>query len=295
MSTMPLHTNAYLAKLPDDLRAKTLDFYLSLNMELSDRTKLEYCRVFTQLTHATKDAPMMIHSKGKWLQARAVRNAMLRGGFLSEHTKIWGLSDKWRRHEGSRAAKIKEKLIASEVFQQILAVAPRGISPKGQQHAPDTRKGQEFRLACILAYYAGMRRTEIVHLRPEHITELPTGHFKIHIAGATTKNNEPHDTYLPSWFAADVAQFRHWGGFTIDENYISTSFWYLTRKKLHITTNFHALRHSAVTLNWKGLEGKEKQAMLGHKDYATTRIYDHIEPGMPKGLVERWSAKKQKE
>lgn len=290
-SAMPPHTHAYLEKLPGDLRASTLDFYLSLNMELSDRTKLEYCRVFTQLTQATKDAPIMITSKGKWLQARAVRNAMIRAGYISDKFKIWGLSDAWRRHEGSRASKIKEKLIYPDVFQQILACAPRGVSPKGFHHVPDMRKGQEFRFACILAYYAGMRRTEIVHLRPEHITERPDGHFQIHITGATTKNNEPHDTYLPHWFAVDVAQFRAWGGFTIDENYISCSFWYIMRKKLHIQTSFHALRHSAVTLNWKGIEGKEKQAMLGHKDYATTRIYDHIEPDMPKGLLEKWGQK----
>lgn len=270
----------YIETLPDDLRAATLDFYLSLNMELSDRTKLEYCRVFRQLCQATKDQPIVIRSKGKWLQARAVRKTMIRSGLLAEKDKIWGLSDAWRRHEGSRAAKIKEKLIYPAMFQQILTCAPH-------RHE---RRYQEFRFACILAYYAGMRRAEIIQLCPKQILERPDGHFKIHITGATTKNNEPHDTYLPSWFADEVAHFRQWGGFSITESYLSDTFWYLTRKKLHLTTSFHALRHSAVTLNWKGLEGKEKQAMLGHKDYATTRIYDHIEPDMPKGLIEKWGS-----
>jgi integrase len=277
------HSNitAYLARLPDDLHANALNFYQSLNQELSDRTKFEYCRVFTQICRATKDAPMMIKSKGKWLQARAVRHAMLRAGLIAGHEKIWGLSDTWRRHEGSRAAKIQEKLIYPDVFQRILDCAPHGIS----------RKGEEFKLACILAYYAGMRRIEIVHLHPDQVTEREDGNFKIHIAGHTTKNDEPHDTYLPHWFAAEVTQFRTWGGFTIDEYYISETFWRIARKKLHIHTTFHALRHSAVTLNWKGLEGKQKQVMLGHKDYATTRIYDHVEPEIPTGLLEKWGSK----
>lgn len=46
-----------------------------------------------------------------------------------------------------------------------------------------------------------------------------------------------------------------------------------------------------MTLNWKGIEDKEKQVMPGHKSYTTTRIYDHVEPEMPTGLLKLWGPK----
>lgn len=55
--------NNYLKALLDHLRGRALDFYLALNLELSDRTKFEYCRVFTQLIQATQDQPIRIRSK----------------------------------------------------------------------------------------------------------------------------------------------------------------------------------------------------------------------------------------
>jgi integrase len=282
------HIQRYLDLLPPDLKSPAMEFYRSLNQELRPKTKLEYCRVFVQLRQATKAAPVVIRSKGRWLQARAVRQAMIRGGFIEPQTPLWGLSDTWRRHDGSRASQIRERLIYPDRFQQILAAAPR-VQRRKDGTAPWPPHGAQFRFACVLAYYAGMRRTEIVQLRPEQICELPTGHFQIHISGVTTKNQEAHDTYLPQWFQGNVEEFRQWGGFSIDEAYVSETFWYIARHKLKLKTTFHALRHSAATLTWKGLAGKEKQTMLGHKNYTTTQIYDHVEQEMPPGLLARWN------
>jgi integrase len=64
-----------------------------------------------------------------------------------------------------------------------------------------------YRLALLMAYYTGLRRSELKQLEWADIKASDDGTFIVPRA-STTKNHETKRLYLPSWFAAELMKAR---------------------------------------------------------------------------------------
>ena len=262
----------YIAKIEDEnLRTKTEEFERLLNSEFAPKTKLEYCRIFGQILNASRRVPIEIKSFGKWIQARAVKKHMTQHGFLEKNAVIPGLHDKWTKHEPDKANDIETQIVSPEQFALILDYAPK---PYG---GIDRRWW--FRFGCILAFRAGLRLGEVCTLEPKQIEIRGDGTIAITIPEEKAKGCQPHITFLPQEYRPYIDRFVTLNTpFELDEGYIMLAFKRVVKKiGLNDNITFHSLRHSFATwLTEKGVHTSKLQKFLGHKNPATTAIYQHV-------------------
>ena len=139
---------------------------------------------------------------------------------------------------------------------------------------------------CIvsLLYSAGLRRSELLNLKVEHIDSK---RMLIRIEGA--KGNKDRYTLLSTTFLKELRQYyREWKPRTYlfegpkSNKYSAESVAKIvknTAKKAGIIMNVtpHVLRHSFAThLLENGTDLRYIQALLGHKNPKTTEIYTHV-------------------
>ncbi|GKT30292.1 tyrosine-type recombinase/integrase, partial [Aduncisulcus paluster] len=136
-----------------------------------------------------------------------------------------------------------------------------------------------------LAYATGMRRNEILNLRPQDIDssrnmiivkcgkggkqrQIPVKHSLLNIL------REYYKQYRPSKFLFE--------GYRSGMSYSSTSFSRILQRasikaKINKRVTPHTLRHSFAThMLEKGLNLKQLQLLLGHNAMKTTSIYLHV-------------------
>lgn len=139
---------------------------------------------------------------------------------------------------------------------------------------------------CIvsLLYSAGLRRSELLNLKVEHIDSK---RMLIRIEGA--KGNKDRYTLLSTTFLKELRQYyREWKPRTYlfegpkSNKYSAESVAKIVKnaaKKAGIIMNVtpHVLRHSFAThLLENGTDLRYIQALLGHKNPKTTEIYTHV-------------------
>lgn len=136
-------------------------------------------------------------------------------------------------------------------------------------------KNKKHKAAFYIGFYAGLRVSEILALKKEHISD---GFIHV-IAG---KGDKDRDVPIPKPLTKAL-------------NHIPIG---ISRQALHkaIKKHFpkahmHTLRHSCATyyLNEKNMDVMQVKALLGHADVATTQIYTHVRPAdLAKKFEEMW-------
>ena len=256
-----------LTKLDDALRYKERSGAKRGGLN-SPRTIAEYARVAEQLLNATPAAPILCTSQGKWLQVQAVIKRLKAHGVV-EADYDFPIKAEFERRE---PAAFEEKVLTDEQFARLLEYLPR------------TEKGRELTLACKIAYYGGLRRNEILALKPNKIDIIPAGAIILNLRG---KGGKIRKAYLPQQMRAEIAAFQ---GFSITANYITHT---MRSAILAIResdrnfpeTDFHGLRHSFATHRLKkGANIKELQQILGHSNPMTTMIYLHAVNDVPESM-----------
>ena len=114
-----------------------------------------YTRLAKALLKATPETPVICKNQSKWLQVGATIARMKRHGVIDEETAD-SLPIKGEFEPKDRAD-YKQRVLNKQQFETLLEYLPR------------TKKGYELRLACKIAYFAGLRRDEVLALQPDHM------------------------------------------------------------------------------------------------------------------------------
>ena len=162
---------------------------------------------------------------------------------------------------------------------------PQVLSPQQVLSLLSSISNVKHHALVSLAYATGMRRNEILSLRPEDIDSARkmiiinrgkgNKQRQIPINNSLIKTlREYYKQYQPSKFLFE--------GYRIGLSYSATSFCRILHKaskKARINKNVtpHILRHSFAThMLEKGLNLKQLQMILGHNSMKTTSIYLHV-------------------
>jgi len=211
---------------------------------MAENTLKEYARIINQIE---KDS-LTITSKSKYLQVKATLKKCELAGIGVKFNLL-----PWSKRGDSVKENIIDKSLEESDFLRVL------------DHLPKSKKGNELKLACRLAYYAGMRLSEVLGLKQQDINT--NGHIELIFKG---KGNKSRHTYLRKDQKEYIEGFQ---GFLIDKNYVVCTFRRIA-KKLGFESTFHSLRHSFAH-NFINAGGSlaDLQKLLGHESLATTGIY----------------------
>jgi len=155
------------------------------------------------------------------------------------------------------ARKIPET-ITEEEFIVLLKRVPK----KKRQHA----------LAYALGFYACLRISEVVNLKPDNIDK---GQRIIRIKQA--KGNKDRNIPIPPELSKSLTNQLP---INLGARALQKSFKKIGLEVLNKDLHFHCLRHSGAShyLNKKKWSTRQVQVLLGHSKIQTTEIYTHVNP-----------------
>jgi len=141
-------------------------------------------------------------------------------------------------------------------------------------------KSPHHKLAFKLGFLCGLRVSEVVKLKLEHI-DLNRGFLFI----KDSKWGRDRYVPIPAPLKKDLRKFNSFkkvGVRALQKMYRKQCLRYLKRD-----LNFHTLRHSCAT-NYlhKGMNVKQVQMLLGHSSLTTTAIYLHVKPSELKTKID---------
>ncbi|MCP4055617.1 MAG: site-specific integrase [Mesoflavibacter sp.] len=222
---------------------------------IADSSLKQYCKIISYIEAGT----ITVNSKSRHTQIKAVIAKCEQIGIDLNYKLL-----PWTKKSNDRAKKIGDKVLTEEQFNALLNALPH------------TDKGQELKLACKIAYYAGLRLEEVLSLRAKDI-KVNSSIFLSFLG----KGNKSRKSYLPKFMIDDIKSFE---GFTISYDYVRTV---VKGKmtKLNIDSSFHGLRHSfATNLLSKGVDIAKVSQLLGHSSITMTTIYLHCVDGVDESM-----------
>lgn len=240
----------------------------------SPRTREVYLDVARRLFAGTLNQSQ-IRSRSRFHQVNATLEYLKEYKIIPD-TETFGLEiralkKKFKKNGAKNNAikLIEEKVLTPEQFEDLLNALP------------ETPQGDELRLACQIARHSGLRRFEVVSLKPDQITRLENG-ISIGVMG---KGDKYRRVSLPLSMAY---LFDGFTGFTITLQYVNMAMRRAMRK-IGVKSSFHGLRHTYATE--QALDGAniyELAAELGHSDINTTLIYTHVPKSIPPSKIAFW-------
>lgn len=156
----------------------------------------------------------------------------------------------------------------------------------------DSTRNLKHRSIIALAYGAGMRVSEVVHLK---VGDVYTDELVLHIKGA--KGNKDRITIMPENLIEDLRELTD-GRKVDDYVFVSERGGRLTERTAQVIferalhaagirkeATFHSLRHSFAThLLENGTDVRYVQELLGHANIKTTQIYTKVTNPMLKKI-----------
>ena len=132
-------------------------------------------------------------------------------------------------------------------------------------------KKKHHKTAFVLGFYACLRVSEIVNLKPE---DIDRGQRLIRIKQG--KGGKDRNVPLPPQAVRGLGVLPLKCGVRA----LQISFKRYSGSVLGKDLHFHCLRHSGAThyLNKKGWSTRQVQQLLGHSRISTTEIYTHVKP-----------------
>lgn len=170
-------------------------------------------------------------------------------------------------------------------FQKAARKLPRILSPEEVERLFHACTNLKHRAVLMTGYGCGLRISETLHLRPEHID---SGRMVVRVQQG--KGRKDRDVMLPAhllevlreyWRQYRPATWLFEGkrrGLPLSEKTIQSIF-HDTRRRAGITkrVSFHSLRHSFAThLLEDGVNVRIIQTLLGHRSLTSTQIYVHL-------------------
>ena len=212
---------------------------------LSRRTLEEYCSIVKLI----KEGRLEVRSKSRYNQVKSVLRKCEKIGI-----KLDFEMPEWRKREKKTVKNIQDKLIDKDELKLIL------------KNVPDTPKGKELKLAIEIAYYSGLRLSEVLSLEKDDITF--DGSVRLLVMG---KGSKARVTFMPLRYKELLTEVFE--GFSINASYVKTTFKRVV-DRLGIKSSFHGLRHSfATNLLRNNVKINRVQNYLGHSNIATTSVY----------------------
>jgi integrase len=129
-------------------------------------------------------------------------------------------------------------------------------------------KKPKHRLAFKLAFLCGLRISEVIELRPEHV-DLERNYLLV----KQGKGKKDRYVPIPKPLRRDL-KFLPIG---LTSRALELAIKRTSSKAIGTPIKFHTLRHSCATY-WlsKGLDIRQVQVLLGHSRLDTTMIYTHV-------------------
>jgi len=150
------------------------------------------------------------------------------------------------------------KAVKGEEFVQIMKCVPQG--------------DKIAKVSFILSYGAGLRISEVVKLRKEHIDEIRNT-ISIWDAKGGVDRTVPLPKFWRKWMFAYLPIPKSIR--TLERKFRK----YSAKAKLPSFYTFHSLRHGFATrLIEKGVPITHVQTLLGHSDVSTTGVYIKARP-----------------
>lgn len=244
---------------------------------LSPKTAKIYKRIAERLV-AGEIKETDIISYSALLQIEAVISCMRDYGIISKK-QSFGLYLKRRRAKLRESAK---QLKAEREEPEYISEQIWKVSELDRVHSflPNSLEGQEVWRAIEIAIETGMRKFEILKMQPSDIV-IEELNVRITVRG---KRGKRRYVYAPR-----IPVLLNFTPFTIDANYLTTTFRRALKKAGLEQRTFHGLRHTYSNENVQdGVDVLDMQGQLGHSDLKTTRIYLHKRNECPPSFIHRW-------
>jgi integrase len=225
----------------------------------ADSTITLYRAIAKNLLESPQEVIKGIKSKSRWLQVKTVANRLNKLGLANIQIPPW------KKRTTTRADHIKKRTIDDRLFEMIY------------DDLPSSEKGNQLRLAILLAYTAGLKVDEVLNLKSsdmkvnKRIEIAVTGKdTSARIAIVAAKEQELRNELLNR-----IHSFK---SFSITSGYIKNAL-HRVSNRLGIQFSFQDFRHAyALRLYDEGLSLLDIKDLLGLKDPKTTMVYLDINP-----------------
>jgi len=159
-----------------------------------------------------------------------------------------------------------------EVIKRKTRKLPKSVRPEEfkKMITKTPKKEMRIKVAFLLAYGSGMRISEVLHLKPEHIKNNS-------IFIETSKYDRERIVPLPKGWKDEFIKFLP---LNINRRTLQRKFKkYAAFAKLNTDYTFHSLRHGFATRCLEsGVPINQVQLLLGHSNIATTNVYVKANP-----------------
>lgn len=229
---------------------------------------------------------------GEWLghdPVRACSNGLL-GWMLATRTRTtpetarWSISIirpyyRWLQAHGLRVDDPTASLPRAKRKRR----PPRPIAEPQLEHA--LQRAPAWLLPyLLLAGWSGLRAMEVAGVRAEHFTTDPKGRAWLTVTG---KGGDTRNVHVPDFAYPHIIAELHRGGGRwrrrrgngpVQAKHVTDNVSYHMRR-CGLPDTLHKLRHRAATRALAtGLDIRDVQELLGHRDLNSTQIYTEVEP-----------------
>jgi len=157
---------------------------------------------------------------------------------------------------------------------------PKTITEEEFNEICNKVKNKKTKLAFYLGFYQGLRVSEVINLKPEHI-DMDGGFINL------KQGKGGNDRDIP--LMPPIKHGLRYLPITVTRQALHKAIKKYAKQAIGKDIGFHTLRHSCATyyLIEKKVDIRFVQRLLGHARLSTTQIYTHVTPKDLKDVFER--------